>query len=134
MSNYICCLLYDMSLSQGCNTLLEYQDKQRALEQNLSLTMYVQRNFAKDLLTAVNNDNTSHPNPRIRLSVRPSVRPYLIFVIFVRQRHFQAWKRYAKKVRKFTTKIASRQNNVKQYYGVKFTYLFQQVIRRRKMA
>ena len=38
--------------------------------------------------------------------------PYLIFVIFLRQR---IWKLYAKKMREFTTKIASPQNSAKKY-------------------
>ena len=50
---------------------------------------------------------------------------YLIFVIFGTPPYFQACKRYAKKVRKFTTKIASRQNSVNQYF---FSYYFDCII------
>ena len=40
---------------------------------------------------------------------------YLIFVIFCTPPHFLACKLYARKVRKFATTIASRQNSVNQY-------------------
>jgi len=42
--------------------------------------------------------------------------PYLIFVIFCTPPHFLACKLYARKVSKFVTKIASRQNSVNQYW------------------
>ena len=37
---------------------------------------------------------------------------------------FRPVKKSTKKVRKFATKIASRQNSVNQYWGVKFTFIF----------
>ena len=42
--------------------------------------------------------------------------PYLIFVIFCTPPHFLARKLYTRKVRKFVTKIASRQNSVNWYW------------------
>merc|ERR1712025_53989 len=42
----------------------------------------------------------------------PLTLAYLIFVLFGTPPYFLAWKKYAKKVRKFATKIASRQNSV----------------------
>ena len=43
---------------------------------------------------------------------------------FVRQRNSQTFKLYAGKVRKFATIIASRQNSVNQYWGLKFTLAY----------
>ena len=49
---------------------------------------------------------------------------YLSFL--VRHQSFQACKRYAKKVRKFATKIASRKNSVNQYFGMQIhMFIFQ---------
>ena len=52
--------------------------------------------------------------------------PYLIFVLFGTPPYFLASKKYAKKVRKFATKIASRQNSVNfwlAYLVFWFSYL-----------
>ena len=48
---------------------------------------------------------------------------YLIFVIFLHS-HIFSLKILNSKVRKFATKIASRQNSVNQYWEVKFTFIF----------
>ena len=71
----------------------------------------------------VSNDNENNNDNGIT---------YLIFVIFRTPTPFRGLEIVRQKVRKFATKIALRQNSVKQYCGVKFTYLFQQVIRKRK--
>ena len=42
--------------------------------------------------------------------------------IFVRQRNFKNFKLYAGKVRMFATIIASRQNSVNQYWGLKSNF------------
>ena len=49
-------------------------------------------------------------------------RAYLIIVIFGTPTYFLGLKKYAKKVRKFATKFASRQNSVNQYLEYKFTF------------
>ena len=63
----------------------------------------------------------------ICLEVRNSslcpVVPYLIFVIFGTPPYFLDLKKYATKVRKFATKIASQQNSVNQYFGIQIHIL-----------
>ena len=60
----------------------------------------------------------SHPNKQL---FRKS--SYLIFVIFFYTSIFQGLKILHSNVRKFATKIASRQNSVNQYWEVKFTFI-----------